>query len=405
MEARRLVIAFFVFVIFLFVAIASATADVFRSKNFVVTAPSKEIARQVAEAAEFHRRKQALEWTGKEMPTWFKPCTIQVRVGQIGAGGETSFSFDRGEVYGWRMLVQGTLERIIDSVIPHEVSHTVFACHFRRPLPRWADEGAATLVEHESERRVQQLRLKQVFHSASKYPLKRLLTIKEYPRDMQRVLTLYAQGYSLADFLVQRKGKQAFLEFLNDAHRQGWEKSIRKNYRIAGVEQLERVWSNWFLAGSPRLNLPEGTYLAEANTIQRNSDIVIRTQNPELPVSNRRENFTATDLRGLDLEAPQPGMRNYQSLARQDNFRKTRSKAKIATQNRTREIVPTAGRLQTLKAGWVPVIRKRVKKQTSVARRELSTTSYRNRSRTSVWKGEMRNLAMARSFHRAMNSQ
>ena len=54
------------------------------------------------------------------------------------------------------MNVQGSLERILDSVLPHEITHTIFATHFGRPLPRWADEGACTTVEHSTERRKQE---------------------------------------------------------------------------------------------------------------------------------------------------------------------------------------------------------------------------------------------------------
>src|SRR5690606_37286166 len=121
----------------------------------------------------------------------------------------------------WRMNVQGTRERILDSVIPHEVSHTVFASHFRRPLPRWADEGAATLAEHEVEQRRQDLHLKQVWNS-HKIPLKTLLSMTEYPSDMRDVMTLYAQGYSLADYLVQKGGKPRYLKFLDLAEQEGW---------------------------------------------------------------------------------------------------------------------------------------------------------------------------------------
>ena len=104
------------------------------------------------------------------------------------------------------MAIQGTEERILDSVLPHEISHMIFASYFRRPLPRWADEGAATLVEHESERLRQTKLLDQVIRTSKRIPLRQLLNIKEYPENMQDVLTLYAEGYSLADYLVQQKG-------------------------------------------------------------------------------------------------------------------------------------------------------------------------------------------------------
>ena len=54
------------------------------------------------------------------------------------------------------MSIQGSRQRILDSVLPHEVTHTIFASHFRQPLPRWADEGACTTVEHASERAKQE---------------------------------------------------------------------------------------------------------------------------------------------------------------------------------------------------------------------------------------------------------
>jgi len=235
-----------------------------RTPNFVVDAPTAEIAEQAAITAERCREEIAIDWLGKPLPRWYKPCPIKVKVGQIGAGGATTFSFDRGEVFGWKMTVQGTVERILDSVIPHEVSHTIFACHFRRPLPRWADEGAATLVEHESEQRRQRLLLKQVMQSNRRIPLRDLLGMKEYPRDMQNVLALYAEGYSLADFLVQAGGKVRYLQFLDDAHHHGWPAALQQHYSLEGVDDLEGRWDKWLIAGSPRLPQPEGQLLAAA---------------------------------------------------------------------------------------------------------------------------------------------
>lgn len=249
----------------LFALVASSDAATFQTENFVVTAPSDDIAKQVAETAEMYRRELAVDWLGKPMQNWYRPCPIQVKVGQIGAGGSTTFTFDRGEVFGWKMEVQGTLERILDSVIPHEVNHTIFACHFRRPLPRWADEGAATLVEHVSERKRQEETLAGVMQTSRRIPLQQLLSISEYPSDTQQVYTLYAEGYSLADFLVSHlgdSGRATFLKFLADAEEQNWQAAIQKHYGFKSVTDLEKNWTGWVMAGSPRPRREPGTQLA-----------------------------------------------------------------------------------------------------------------------------------------------
>jgi hypothetical protein len=244
--------------------------------NFEVEAPTAAIAEKVALTAERCREELAIEWLGHKLPTWYKPCKVRVKVGQLGAGGATTFSFANGEVFGWDMTVQGSLERILDSVIPHEVSHTILACHFRRPLPRWADEGAATLAEESSERRRQQKLAEEVLPSRRRIPLRELLGLTEYPKNMQHVLTLYAEGFSLADFLVQKGGKGRFLAFLQDAHEAGWDAALRRHYEEANVESLEAKWSQWVIAGCPSLRQPSGTLLADAKTPS-----TVRSQNPE----------------------------------------------------------------------------------------------------------------------------
>lgn len=255
--------------------------------NFVVTAPTPEIARQVGEAAEHYRRQLAIEWLGHELPRWYTRCPVYVNVGQIGAGGATTFSFypngqGSAEVSNWDMRIQGSLERILDSVLPHEVSHTIFACHFRRPLPRWADEGAATLAEHESERRRQALTVRQVVDGRRRIPLRNLLGMKEYPTDPQDVLTLYAEGYALADLLVQEGGREKYLRFLGDAHRDGWEKAIRVHYGYRGVDDLERRWHDWIVAGSPEIAKPKDQELASNRKKQgpEKGAPVLRAQSP-----------------------------------------------------------------------------------------------------------------------------
>lgn len=247
--------------------VAAAGAERHETANFLVTAADQSIARKVAEAAEHYRRELAVYWLGKPMPTWSRPCRVSVNVGALGAGGQTTFQFVNGEVLNWRMSVQGSLERILDSVVPHEVNHTIFACHFRRPLPRWADEGAATLFEHESEKLKQLHLLNQVIRDRGQhFSLSELLSMKDYPEDPQRMLTLYAQGYTLVDFLVQQKGRHVYLELLGAAEKQGWEEAIRAHFDHEGIAALERNWRGWVLAGRPRLLQGGASLLASSES-------------------------------------------------------------------------------------------------------------------------------------------
>ena len=210
----------------------------FATPNFVAHAADSQVAEQVARTAEYFRKILAQEWTGTELPQWASPCPIQVTIGTMGASGSTTFTFEDGQVHSWDMRVRGSLERVLDSVVPHEVCHTIFASKFRRPLPRWADEGAATLVEHPSERLRQVDLLNRVFSQRKQMPLQTLFGIREYPSNPEDLYTLYAEGYSLAEFLVQRtgaEGKRVYLDFLGDALSGGWDSAIEKHYGFASV--------------------------------------------------------------------------------------------------------------------------------------------------------------------------
>jgi len=221
-----------------------------RSANFVVSASTPEIAAKVCGAAETYRRDLAIQWLGTAMPNWAQPCPIEVHVApHLGAGGATSFMFEHGEVYGWQMTIQGSLERVLDSVLPHEITHTVFATHFRRPLPRWADEGSCTTVEHPSEKMKQQTMLIEFLQTNRGIPFSRMFVMKEYPHD---VMPLYSQGYSLARYLIDQGGRRKFLEFLADGMRdEEWARAMRQHYGYANLAVLQASWLDWVRQGSP----------------------------------------------------------------------------------------------------------------------------------------------------------
>lgn len=251
-----------------------------RSPNFMVEAPTPELAEKIAKAAEKYRRELAIEWLGSAMPNWSKPCPIVAEVApHLGAGGQTSFMFDRGEVFGWDMKIQGNEQRVLDSVLPHEVTHAIFASHFRRPLPRWADEGACTTVEHVAEKTKQQQMLITFLKTKRGIAFHQMFAMKEYPRD---VLPLYSQGYSLARFFIEQGGKRKFLEFIGDGLKnENWSEMVDKHYGYENLAVLQDKWLDWVKQGSPKLDDGRSEEVLASNSRPRSGDPTYRAQSED----------------------------------------------------------------------------------------------------------------------------
>lgn len=229
------------------------------TEHFIVNAPDPVLAKKVGQEAERFRKELAIEWLGYELDEWEDKCPIQVEF-TMHSGGETSFAFvvdssGTGRPRDWKMSIFGTPERILDSVLPHEVTHTIFASHFGQPLPRWADEGACTVVEHESERAKNHQMLLDFLTNNRGIPFNRMFEMKQYPSD---ILPLYAQGHSLCKFLINQKGKRHFLDYVaagmyaeqQGALLQGWNRSTEKFYGFRDLSDLQESWIAWVRAGS-----------------------------------------------------------------------------------------------------------------------------------------------------------
>lgn len=244
--------------------------------NFVIMAPDPNLSREAGRLAEHYRRELSRQWLGYEIANWKEKCPVQIQLGPH-AGGETSFAFMEGkksEPIGWQMKIFGPPDRVLDAVLPHEITHTIFATHFGQPLPRWADEGACTTVEHESERKKNHEMLMNFLTAKPSrgIPFNRMFTMKRYPHD---ILPLYAQGYSLAKFLITQKGHVHFVKFIErglsqenrsarPSHTQAWDQATRQFYGYQDLSDLQIAWIDWVRKGSPTQG-PLNTYASATN--------------------------------------------------------------------------------------------------------------------------------------------
>jgi hypothetical protein len=265
-----------------------AVAAGYKTTNFVVSAPTAALAKEIGDLAEVCRRELAIAWLGKELPPWAKPCPIHARVEpNLGAGGATSFVFQHGEVFNWKMNIQGSRERVLDSVLPHEVTHTIFASHFRQPLPRWADEGACTTVEHQSEIAKQERNLIQFLRTGQGIPFRQMFAMTEYPPN---VMPLYAQGHSLTQWLIEARGRAAFLDFLADGMQDdNWERAVHKHYGYTDLLTMQNAWNDWVRQGRPQLTpgtspavqVAANTRGSAGHNRPDGSQAILRTQSPD----------------------------------------------------------------------------------------------------------------------------
>ena len=69
-------------------AVASMGAA-YRTPNFVVEAPTPEIAKEAGQYAEYYRKQKAIQWLGQEMPQWPDPCPLRITITMNGSGGAT----------------------------------------------------------------------------------------------------------------------------------------------------------------------------------------------------------------------------------------------------------------------------------------------------------------------------
>ena len=232
------------------------------SRNCVVFAPDARLARQASQLAEQYRKELSLDWLGYEIEPWRERCPIKIYLDPH-AGGQTSFAFvqnqtGRSEPISWEMEIYGPVDRLLDAVLPHEITHTIFATHFGRPLPRWADEGACTTVEHVSERAKNHRMLISILTGKPSrgIPFNRMFTMKQYPHD---ILPLYAQGYSVARYLIGQKGRQHFVKYIergmsleqSNYDTRSWDKATSEFYGYEDLSDLQIKWLTWLRSGSP----------------------------------------------------------------------------------------------------------------------------------------------------------
>lgn len=214
---------------------------------------TRPVSPETTAACERMRDELARQWLADADPNaWSPKCHIVLHptdesyLREVGSGGGSTLASalvnrQRGQISLRRIDVRATRSDWQSAALAHELAHVVLADRFAdQALPRWLDEGMAILADPHEKRQRHVRELKRAVARGAQFRVAELLALTDYP-PAERWGTFYGQSASLVAYLVEQQGHERFVEFVELALADGYERALRQIYDL-GVGELERQW-------------------------------------------------------------------------------------------------------------------------------------------------------------------
>ncbi len=229
--------------------------QVHETPNFLIFHADSGLAESVAGAAESVRTAQAKRWgSAAVQEAWTTRCEIYLypngkafakATGQPESSpGFSIIESDRKQITTRKVHLRADQPRLVEAVLPHEVTHVVVADLFTvQQIPRWADEGMAVLAEPETEQKLRAADLQESLSAGQVFELRQLMST-DTPRAKDWSV-YYAQSVSITRFLVEQGTPAQLIQFVRESGRKGAEAALRDVYRIGGFAELQKQWQSY----------------------------------------------------------------------------------------------------------------------------------------------------------------
>lgn len=212
-----------------------------QNANFVVHAPTRELAEAVLHRAEALRDELAAAWLGETLPPSVGQALIHVKLSASQDKG-LAWVADSPKRLSHIVWLTTSAERATGGTLAHEMVHVVLATRYPGQIPAWANEGAASLEDDAARLAVRRQILHWYARTGNWPSLKDLL---DAPRIAPQDERSYALAASLTEFLLERGQRNRLLEFARSGRRTGWEAALRRCYGIDSLETLDHQWRRW----------------------------------------------------------------------------------------------------------------------------------------------------------------
>jgi tetratricopeptide (TPR) repeat protein len=219
-----------------------------------------EVAEQAVQAAEAARANVQQKWFGGASRSWTPRCEVYLHptaedygraTGHYNSPGHSSIRVENGHFLVRRIDLHCDDANMLPAILPHETMHIVLASEIvadlgdqqLERLPRWADEGLAVLNEPKGKVERHLSNLAKARQDRILFSLRELMELPNYPQNPRQISTFYAQSVSLVEFLSSLRGPEAFMHFLQDSLRSGYEPALQRHFNIASFNDLEERWT------------------------------------------------------------------------------------------------------------------------------------------------------------------
>lgn len=244
------------------------TAFSVESQNFLITAPTAELAQECLESAETYRQEIAKCWLGEELPPSVGRTVIRLKLSDT-EDEALSLLADSRERLSHCVWLTASLSGM-RTALAHELAHVVLATRYPGEVPAWVHEGIAGSYDG-PKRQATRNGILAWFSRTNNWPqLERLLQAAGISR---QDMASYSAAVSLSEFLLTRGDRSRLVEFALAGHEQGWDAALQRHYQIQDVAQLQEMWQPWVTAQIRKANASEriaalGTIHAQARLPQ-----------------------------------------------------------------------------------------------------------------------------------------
>ncbi|HVW00611.1 MAG TPA: hypothetical protein VHB77_09730 [Planctomycetaceae bacterium] len=229
---------------------------IYESESFRITCPVERTTAaqptKLLELCEALRGELQQRWFEQPLPTWQVRGDIVLHrtrteyARYLGPGSERTSGCTTIEVNDAGISVR-RLDIRLDSpgwerdVLPHELAHVVLADRFPdKPMPAWASEGIAVLLEGERKLAHRNQELLRAWQARQVPYASHLLLTADNPHAYAPD-AFYGQSARLAGFLCLRETSPRFLDFVAQCDASGHDKALLDVYGIHSRDELDRL--------------------------------------------------------------------------------------------------------------------------------------------------------------------